>query len=185
MCQDAPQKCMTHCRCSFGSYTRVTCSERRWEPLPTQPVRIFGFILHDILDRSDMLISTGMPGIQCRLWHLVRANQSQSPCQSRTCQSHVSQPGLSHHVTAHLSEPCLSEPGLSETLSETWSETWSETLSETLSELHLSEPHVSEPELSETMSECTFIARIIRDYVRATLIRPWLSETISEPHLSQ
>jgi len=120
-----------------------------------------------------MLISTGMPGIQRRLWHPVRANQSQSPCQSRTCQSHLSQLGLLDHVRVHLSEPCLSEPGLSETLSET------------LSELHLSEPHVSEPELSETMSERTLIAGMIRDYVRATLIRPRLSETISEPQLPQ
>jgi hypothetical protein len=216
-----------------------------------------------------MLISTQVPGIQCSLWRLVRANQSQCPCLSYTCnvafiaarivkscQSahvsamyiragivrdlvrdhvraahvratlvranllshiiysliykmkdssdlrfncggsegevgstktpsesnragiHLSQPGLSDLLRAHLYEPCLSEPGLSETMAGT------------MSKLHLSGPHLpglhwSEPELSETMSECTFIARTIRDYVRATWIRQRLAETISEPHSPQ
>ena len=91
---------------------------------------------------------------------------------------YLSQPGLSDLVRAHLSEPCLSEPGLSENMSGT------------MTKLHLSGPHrsgahLSEPELSETMSEHTLIAGIIRDYFRARLIRPRLSETISEPHSSQ
>jgi len=81
----------------------------------------------------------------------------------------LSHPGLSDLVSAHLSEPCLSEPGLSESMSEI--------MSENVSKLQLSGPHVSgrhlsEPELTETMSERTFKAGIIRDYVRATLIRP-------------
>ena len=91
---------------------------------------------------------------------------------------HLLQQGLSDLVRAHLSEPCVSEPGLSETMSGTMSKLH-------MSGPHLSGPHLSERELSETMSQCTFIARIIRDYVSATLIRPQLSEPISEPHLLQ
>jgi len=96
---------------------------------------------------------------------------------------HLSQLGLSDHVKAHFLEPCLSELGLSETMSGNMSNLH---LSEPHSSgPHLSEPHLSEPELSETTSGCTFLAGNIRDYVRATLITPWWSQTISEPHLSQ
>jgi len=103
---------------------------------------------------------------------------TKSPSEPNRAGIHLLQPGLSDLVRAHLSEPCLSEPGLSETMSETMSKLH-------LSGPHLSGPHLSVLELSETMSERTFIARIIRDYVRATSIRPRLSETISEQHLSQ
>jgi len=122
-----------------------------------------------MVDGLDMLISTGIPVIQSQ--HLsvppFASCQSQFPCQSCTCQSHSSQLGLSDPVWAHLSEPWQSELALSETMSEP----------------HLSEPHYQRWELSEIMSECTFIARIIRDYVRAslvraTLIRPGLSDHI-------
>jgi len=103
---------------------------------------------------------------------------TKSPSELNRAGIHLSQPGLSDHVRAHLSEPCLSEPGLSGIMPGTMSKRH-------LSGPHLSGPHLSELELSETMSECTFTAGIIWDYVRATLIRPWLSQTISEPHLSQ
>jgi hypothetical protein len=77
-----------------------------------------------------------------------------------------------------LLELCVSEPESSETMSGTMSMLH-------LPELHLSGPHLSEPELSETMSEHTFIARIIRNYVRATIIRPLVSETTLELQSSQ
>jgi len=99
---------------------------------------------------------------------------TKSPSEPNRAGIDLLQPGLSDLVRAHLSEPCLSEPGLSETMSKLH-----------LSGPHLSGPHLSVLELSETMSERTFIAGIIRDYVRATSIRPRLSETISEQHLSQ
>jgi len=124
-------KSTTHCSCFFGSHIRVTCSEQGWLPIPTQQVRMFGMIQHDILDVPDMLMSTGMPCIQRQLSSVppFAPCQSQSPSQSCTCQSHISQPGLSDHVRAHLSELCKSELGLSETMSEP----------------HLSGPHLSEP----------------------------------------
>jgi len=82
-----------------------------------------------------------------------------------------------------IREPCLSVLGLSVSMSETESEPQ-------LSEPYLSEPYLSELELSDSMSERTFIAGIVSDYipathVSATLIRPPLSESISELHLSQ
>jgi hypothetical protein len=107
-----------------------------------------------------------------------KVGSTNSPSEANRVGIHLSLLGLSDLVRVHLLEPCLSEPGLLETMSETMSKLH-------LSGPHLSGPHLSEQELSETMSERTFIAGMIRDYVRATLIRPRLSETLSEQHLSQ
>jgi len=127
-------KITMHCRYFFGSYTHGTGSKQRRHSIHIQQLGIVGIISHNILDRSAMLISTGMPGIQFHICHHVIANHSQCPCQSHACESHISKLGLSDYIRAHLSKPYLSKPALSETLSELY-----------LSEPHLSEPHLSEP----------------------------------------
>jgi len=127
-------------------------------------------LIHKMKDSLDLRFNRG--GSEGEV------GSTKSPSEPNRAGIHLSQLGLSDLVRAHLSEPCLSEPGLSETMSETMSKLH-------LSGPHLSGPHLSEPELSETLSECTFVAGIIRDSVRATLIRPQLSETISEQHSSQ
>jgi len=167
----------------FGLCTHVTCSEHWTSPIPIQLVFICWIIQHHKLDQSDMLISTEMPGIQCYILHLVIANQRQSPCQSHTCKTHSLQMRLLYHVRAYYSETCLSEPGMSETMSETMSKLL-------LPEQDISGPQLLVLHLSETMSVHTFIPRIIRDHVRATLviatlIKSELSATILELYLSQ
>jgi len=57
---------MTHCWWIFRSYTHPTYSEQWWLLIPTQPVCIFGIVQHDILDSLNMLISIEMPGIRSR-----------------------------------------------------------------------------------------------------------------------
>jgi len=100
-----------------------------------------------------------------------------SPTELNRARIRFSQPGLSDYIREHLPVPCVSELGLSETMSQT------------MSKLHLSGPplsgqHLSGLKLPETKSECTFIAGIVRDYIRATLIRPQMLGTISEVNLS-
>jgi len=110
-----------------------------------------------------------------------KVDSAKSPCEPNRAGINVWQPGLTDIVRAHLSEPCILESGLSETMSGTMSKLH-------LSELYLVGQHfsgrdLSAAELSETMSRCIFVARVIREYIRVTLIGPQLLETTSVLHL--
>jgi len=98
-------KSMMNCGCFFISYFLPTGSERWSSPILTQPVCMFGMMSHDILDGLNMLIWTGMPGIQSQRFSVPPF----APCQRYiTVRVHCSVSLVSHIIAVWIVLPCQS-----------------------------------------------------------------------------
>jgi len=117
-----------------------------------------------------MLISTGMPGIQCRLWHHVRANQSQSPCLSCTCQSFIAAAIVRSCHSAPVRAMFIGAGSVRDLVTDLVRELASDLVRERVRNLvrdHVRD-HLEAALVRATLGRATFIrARIVRDYVRA------------------